>query len=164
VAQAPKRSLGGGSGPRPWLPAPESSRQRLWPPVPSVAASGPRVLPAAALAPGSLGCGFRPPKGPPGCVVCLRGQVYSINSESFCILLRYTDFSSDAFLLSFSLATLWRIWDRVYRIGAGLRPRSTLSHHLSLSPIFPSLPLYLYLSLTYAYDSSLRSLIRLLCW
>ena len=57
-----------------------------------------------------------------------------------------------------------RIWDRVYRIGAGLRPRSTLSHHLSLSPIFPSLPLYLYLSLTYAYDSSLRSLIRLLCW
>ena len=53
-----------------------------------------------------------------------------------------------------------RIWDRVYRIGAGLRPRSTLSHHLSLSPIFPSLPLYLYLSLTYAYDSSLRSLIH----
>ena len=54
-----------------------------------------------------------------------------------------------------------RIWVRVYRIGAGLRPRSTLSHYLSLSPIFPSLPLYLYLSLTYAYDSSLRSLIQL---
>ena len=66
------------------------------PPAPSVAASGPRktprcvwcvfawagvfinslfmislTFPAAALAPGSLGRGFRPPKDPPGCVVCV---------------------------------------------------------------------------------------------
>ena len=67
----------------------------------SAVASSPRVLPAVALAPGSLGRGFQPPS-PPGsgsgprfprpwlpaperpsgvCGVCLRGQVYSIKSE-----------------------------------------------------------------------------------
>ena len=67
----------------------------------SAVASSPRVLPAVALAPGSLGRGFQPPsppgsgsgprfprpwlpapERPPGvCGVCLRGQVYSIKSE-----------------------------------------------------------------------------------
>ena len=59
------------------LPAPESSRQRLWPPVPSVAASGPRKALRGVW-----------------CVFAWAG-VFN-KSEYFCIrLLRFTDCSAD---------------------------------------------------------------------